>query len=242
MATLVAVPAPGAALDCATIAAEAAAAVAIPEDLTGLDEAALERLIAMIMLKLDIAKRLLSEKSDKVELRHVDSDASAIAAAAAAAMAIPDDLIGLDEAALERLIAMIMLKLDIAKRLLSEKSDKVELRHVDSDAIIEERAPKEEDAAATEDVKALLNVDSVEPDSVAITEVRVSEHAPKEEDAPKEEVKALLHVDSMVLNQSRLPEHSPLPFGIKREQLPTIVVLGAAVLLGTALILSRRNR
>lgn len=73
MATF-AVTATGAALDCDKIAAEVAAAMAIPEDMSGLDASALERLIATLTFKLDIAKRVLSEKSSDIKpLRHVDS-------------------------------------------------------------------------------------------------------------------------------------------------------------------------
>jgi hypothetical protein len=131
-------------------------------------------------------------------------DCGKIAAEAAAAVAIPEDISGLEASALERLIATLTLKLDIAKRVLSEKSVEVkQLRHVDSYAINKER---------------------------------LAEHA------PKEELPALRHINSMELNRSRLPEPSPLPFGIERDQLPTIVAVGAAVLLGAAFVLSRRNR
>lgn len=131
-------------------------------------------------------------------------DCDKIAAEAAAAVAIPDDMSGLDASALERLIATLTLKLDIAKRVLSEKAS---------------------------EVKPLPHVDSY-----VITKERLSE-PPKEE-----EPKPLRHINSMDLNRSSLPEQPPLPFGIERDQLPAIVALGAAVLLGAAFIFSRRTR
>jgi hypothetical protein len=64
-------------LDCDKIAAAAVAAVAVPEDISGLDAAALVQLIAGLTLQLEVAKRVLAEKQDgrptEKTLSHVDS-------------------------------------------------------------------------------------------------------------------------------------------------------------------------
>jgi hypothetical protein len=133
-----------------------------------------------------------------------------------AASAIPDDLAGLDEPALEALVVRITHRLHLAKRVMQEKLD---AKVPEPDVIV-----PEPDVI----VKPLSHIDSF-----AINKERLSNGKPIEAEPPLKK-----HVEPTVFAPARLAEEAP---SSNREgpTLPALIAVGVAV---AVFLLARRRK